>query len=377
MAKKDFYTVLGVAKTASPEEIKAAYRSLALKYHPDRNPGNKDAEEKFKEAAEAYEVLSDAQKRQQYDTFGHESPHMGGFGSGGMNTEDIFSQFGDIFGDIFGGNAGNQRKKTKRGSPSPKKGHDLGKEVALSLEEAFLGTKKEIMYHHFMPCAPCSGKGIGEGGAFKACEACQGNGQVHYRHGIFMYSETCSSCSGEGFVITNPCTTCKGQSRIQQYDTISVTIPKGIFDGADLRVGGRGDAGSFGGEAGDLFVKIRVMPHKLFSREEDDLVCTIKLTYPQLVFGCQIDIENIDKTTETIKIPKGCPVGERIVVGGKGFAKIRGRGRGNLIVIAACDIPKSLSSEAEQSLRAYSDAIGTAAEGNHGSIRGFFKKFLG
>lgn len=374
MAKTDYYTVLGVSKTASADDIKAAYRKLALKYHPDRNPGNKEAEEKFKEAAEAYEVLSDAQKRQQYDQFGHAGPQMGGFGSG--NAEDIFSQFGDIFGDLFGGGAG-QRRKAKKTGPSPKRGHDLGKEFSITLEEAFLGTKKDITYHHFDVCQTCSGKGTANGGSIKVCEQCQGNGQVHYRHGIFVYSETCSVCSGEGYIISNPCPTCKGQSRVQQYDTISVSIPKGIFDGADLRITGRGDAGSFGGEAGDLFVKIRVMPHKHFTREEDDLVCTIKLTYPQLVFGSQMEIENIDKTPETLKVPKGCAVGERIVITGKGFPKIRGRGRGNLIVITACDIPQSLSAEAEKALRAYSDAIGTSTEENHGTIRGFFKKFLG
>ena len=371
--KRDFYEILGIAKTATPEDIKAAYRKLALKYHPDRNPGNKESEEKFKEAAEAYEVLSDTQKRQQYDQFGHNGPQMGGFEGHGMNMDDIFENFSDIFGDIFGG----QQKRRKRGGPTPKRGHDLSKEVAITLQESFLGTKKDITYYHFVVCASCSGKGMPAGASAQPCPQCHGSGQVQYRHGIFAYTQSCAACSGEGFIITNPCPHCKGQSRVQQYDTFSVNIPKGIFDGAELRIAGKGDAGVYGGESGDLFLKIQVMPHAQFTRVGDDLECTITVTYPQLVFGCQMDIENIDGIKETIKIPKGCPVGEHIIITGKGFHKIRTKGRGNLIIKTACDIPTKLSPEAEKILREYSDVIGTKIDKTSGTIAGFFKKFLG
>lgn len=191
-----------------------------------------------------------------------------------------------------------------------------------------------------------------------------------------MYAQACSACGGQGFTIPSPCTACNGQTRKQVYDKFNVTIPAGIFDGAELRIAGKGDAGIFGGQSGDLFLRISVMPDKNFKRVEDDLVCTVVLTYPQLVFGSQIEIENIDGTKESIKISKGCPVGERIIVAGKGFAKLRGTGRGNLVVITNCDIPKKLSEKAKEHLTEYSREIGTSTQGNSG-IAGFFKKFLG
>ncbi len=373
MAKKDFYTVLGVEKNASTEDIKKAYRKLAMQYHPDRNPGNKEAEEKFKEATEAYEVLSDTQKRQRYDQYGEAGPEMGGFGGHG-NMNDIFEQFGDIFGDIFGGQ---QQRKRKKAGPTPKQGHDLAKELNITLEEAFLGTKKDVTYYHFVSCTTCSGKGMPSSAQITPCATCHGYGQVQFQRGFFSSIQACSDCSGEGYTITTPCKTCRGQSRVQQYDTISVTIPKGIFDGADLRVSGKGDAGMFGGPAGDLFLRISIMPHPYFTRNEDDLECVVTVTYPQLVLGCQVEIEHIDKTKELIKIPRGCPVGERIIITGKGFPKLKSKGRGNLVITTACDIPTKLSTAAEDSLRTYSEQIGTKTDPSSGSIAGFFKKFLG
>ena len=374
MAKRDFYEVLGVSKSASADEIKKAYRKLAMKYHPDRNPDNKEAEDKFKAAAEAYEVLSNAEKRHQYDQVGH----SGGFGQGGghqnMNMDDIFSNFEDVFGDIFGQQQrGGQRRKQ---GPTPKRGHDLAKEVSLSLEEAFIGTKKDLKLYHFVPCSPCKGKGMPEGAKPTQCGECKGSGQVGYRQGIFMYSQACTTCHGEGFTLSTPCSTCKGQSRVQQYDTVSVSIPKGIFDGAELRVQQKGDAGVFGGSTGDLYIRIRVMPHKKFKRANDDLQCMVTLTYPQLVLGCQLEVENIDGTQEIIRVKKGTPVGERIIIVGKGFEKIRGSGRGNLIVVTKCHIPKNIDKEAETLLKQYSEVIGTTTNDDEGSITSFFKKFL-
>jgi len=375
MAKKDFYEVLGVSKTATQDEIKAAYRKLALKYHPDRNPDNKEAENKFKEAAEAYEVLSDKDKRAQYDQFGHAGPNMGGFGGQQGNMDDIFSQFGDIFGDFFGGGQ-QQKRRTKKTGPTARQGQDLAKEVTITLEDAFNGVKKDITYYHFVSCETCRSKGTKEGTSFKTCTVCHGAGQVQYQQGFFAFSQACSACSGEGFIIESPCSTCKGQSRIQKYDTLSISIPKGIYDEAHLRVAGKGDAGVYGGPAGDLILVVHIMPHKHFRRSDDNIECTIKVTYPQLVFGCQMEIENIDQSKELLKIPQGCPIGEKIHIAGKGFHKVRGKGRGDLVVTIACDIPKKLSSEAQQKLKEYSELIGTKTEGN-GTIAGFFKKFLG
>ena len=379
MAKQDYYEILGISKNATLDEIKAAYRKLALKFHPDRNPNNKEAEEKFKEAAEAYEILSDAKKRQQYDQFGHEGPAgMGGMGGYGqdMNMDDIFQNFGDIFGDLFGGGPSQGRRKSKKAGLTPKDGLDIHKEITVTLEEAFLGTQKELTYYHFVTCETCSGKGTKPGTNVVQCNKCEGTGQQYYRHGIFAYSQTCGNCNGEGFVIPSPCATCKGQSRVQKYDTLTVHVPKGIFDGAELRDVGKGDAGVYGGKPGDLYIRIKVLPHKKFKRTEDDLECTITLTYPQLVFGCQVEIENIDETLEMLKVPKGCPVGEKLIIPGKGFHKIRGRGRGNWIVITKCDIPRQLSKDAENKLKEYSELIGTKTD-NSSSITGFFKKFLG
>ena len=377
MSKKDYYTILGVAKGASKDEIKKAYRKLAMKYHPDRNPDNKEAEEKFKESAEAYEVLSDDTKRQQYDQFGHEGfKNMGGgHGGHGMNMDDIFSQFGDIFGDMFGG-GGQQRRKTTTG-PEPKRGHDLHKEITISLKDAYLGLKKEISFYHFFACDDCSSKGTAPGTSVQICSACKGAGQRHIQQGFFAFAQPCSPCGANGFTIPSPCKTCKGQSRVQKYDKFTVNIPAGIYNGAELRVPNKGDAGVYGGGAGNLYVKIRVTADKKFQRSDDDLVCTIMLTYPQLVLGCQIEIENIDSTKEMVKIPKGSAVGEKIILPGKGFVKLRNKTRGNLVVVTQCHIPKKLSAEAKKLLTDYSDIIGTEAKDNEWSISGFFKKFLG
>ncbi len=369
MAKKDYYEVLGVARNAMQEDIKAAYRKLALKYHPDRNPNNKEAEEKFKEATEAYEVLSDAKKRSQYDQYGTVAEG----GETTVNMEDIFENLSGFFGDLF---SAGQRKRKKAG-PVPKRGHDLSKDVTITLEEAFKGTKKDITYYHFISCSGCQGRGMPEGASPVVCPNCQGTGHTILRDGFFAYQQTCPMCEGQGYTIPNPCSTCKGQSRIQQYETLSVAIPKGIYDDADLRLSGKGDAGVFGGPAGDLYLKIHIALHPHFKRVGDDLECTMTFTYPQLVLGAQMEIKNIDGATENFKVPAGCPVGERIVIAGKGFAKLRGKGNGNLVVITTCDIPKKISAEAEKTLREYADIIGTKTSGSKNTIAGFFKKFLG
>jgi molecular chaperone DnaJ len=378
MSKKDFYQILGVTKTASEADIKAAYRKLAMKYHPDRNPDNKEAEEKFKEAAQAYEVLSDAEKRKRYDQFGEAGVSgMGGHGGHGaqdINMEDIFSNFGDIFETMFGGQAGGGRKSKKSG-PIAKRGHDLYKEVQISLKDAFLGTKVEISYYRFFGCETCKGKGAKAGTTPQICATCNGAGQLQYRQGFFMYSQPCGACGGEGYIISSPCPDCGGQSRKQKYDKFSVNIPAGIFNEAELRISDKGDAGVFGGATGDLFIKVHVMPDKKFKRVEDNIEYTLSLTYPQLVLGCHLEVENIDGTKEALKVPKGCPVGERLVISGRGFPRLRGKGKGDFIIITQCIIPKKLNDEAKKALISYNAAV-EASGGADSTISGFFKKFL-
>lgn len=379
--KKDFYQILGVDRSATKEEIKTAYRKLALKYHPDRNPDNKAAEEKFKEAAEAYEVLSDDNKRQQYDQFGHAGFQGMGGGAGGphMNMDDIFEQFGDIFGnmgDIFGG-GGNRRKRSGQVGPEPKRGHDLSKEVSITLKDAYLGKKEEINFYHFANCDVCKSKGMEPGTKVITCSACGGAGQTQVRQGFFAFSQACSSCGGNGFTIPSPCRNCKGQSRVQKYDKFTVNIPAGVYNDAELRIASKGDAGVYGGPSGDLFLKIRIMPDKKFKRVDNDLICSVMVSYPQLVLGSQVEIENIDGTKHTIKIPKGCPVDEKIMVAGQGFINLRNKVRGNLIVITKCHVPKKISPAAKKALSEYFEEIGTDMNDNGTSILGFFKKFLG
>lgn len=386
MAKsnKNYYDMLGVAKTATQEEIKSAYRKLALKYHPDKNPGNKEAEEKFKEISEAYQILSDEQKRKQYDNFG--TTDFAGFGggagpgAGGFNFEDIFgsAEFSDIFETMFGGGPRGKKRKRKATGPQPIQGHDRHVTIQVTLKEAFEGTKKEVSYYKLFECETCKGKGYEPGKAgYETCKECDGAGQINYQQGFFMYSQTCSKCGGEGYIIQHPCSSCRGQSRKQKVEKVNVTIPKGIFNGAELRVVGGGDAGAFGGPAGNLYVKVEVLSDKKFKRIGDDLECNVLFTYPQLVFGCQVDIESIDGSKHSIKISKGCPVNEKIVLPGKGFENIRTKKSGNFIIITQCEIPTKLDSSAKEKLKEYSELIGTQASSDEGYISGFFKKFLG
>jgi len=379
MKKRDFYDVLGIAKAATADEIKKAYRTLAMKYHPDRNPDNKESEEKFKEVQEAYEILSDEKKRHTYDKFGHDGIQN----SGGQYHGDPFAgqfgdQFEDIFSTIFGGGGRRQKQQRKKTGPTPLRGHDITHDITITLEEAFSGAKKDVTYYHFVPCATCKHTGMTKDTTLETCTVCHGTGQLNYSSGmLFMQAGACHACSGQGFTLKNPCKTCHGQSRVQKYDTISISVPKGIQSGTTMRVSGAGDAGVYGGPAGDLLVQVTVTAHKRFKRVNDDLECTVAVTYPELVFGAYIDIENIDGSKESIKINRGCPVGERITVKGKGFTRLRSSGRGNLVITTTCHIPTKLSAEAEKTLHEYSKEIGTKTDGNDGIIAGFFKKFLG
>ncbi|MBM3894182.1 molecular chaperone DnaJ [Candidatus Dependentiae bacterium] len=375
MAKRDYYDILGVSKTSTPEEIKKAYRKLALQYHPDKNPNNKEAEDKFKEAAEAYETLSDPQKRQQYDQFGHSGADFTG-GHHYSNADEVFEQFGDIFGSFFGG--GHQsRSRAKKTSPTAQNGSDLSQDVSISLQEAFLGTKKVVGVYRYQTCTDCNATGGADGAKATTCSSCRGHGQVMHQQGFFSFAKPCTTCKGQGIIITNPCKTCSGQSRVQKHEKLTVTIPAGIFDGAQLRLAEKGDAGVFGGRSGDLYIRTHIAAHSTFTRRENDLVTKLTLTYPQLVLGCQIEIESIDGTKETLKIPSGCQVGKEIVMPGKGFPVLGKNARGNLVIITQCHIPTKLTAEAKKTLLEFSSHIDTQNSNSNDGITGFFKKFLG
>ncbi len=385
MSKQDFYEILGISKQASEADIKAAYRKLAMKYHPDRNPNDKAAEDKFKAAAQAYEVLSNPEKRKKYDQYGpdgyQQASQGGGAGGPQMDMEDIFANFGDIFGAMFGNNASSAGagRRAKATGPQAQRGHDRHIEINISLKDSYTGIKQDISYGHLAACETCHGKGAKPGTTTNTCTKCKGMGQVQFQQGFFMYAQTCSTCNGQGYTIPSPCSSCNGRSRSQKQQKLTITIPQGITPEAELRVPNKGDAGLYGGPTGDLYIRVSIQPDPNFKRVGDRLECRVLLTYPQLVFGCQIEITNIDQEKLSVKIPKGCQPGEQILIPGKGFKNLGSKVNGNLVVITQCHVPKKLSEDAKEALKVYSAEIGTdtTKSGDSGFISGLFKKFLG
>jgi len=352
MSKRDFYSTLGVDSKASAEEIKKAYRQKAMQFHPDKNSGNKEAEAKFKEVAEAYSVLSDPQKKSDYDRMGHSnySKHASTGGANGYqysNMDDVFSGFGDIFSSMF--EAG--RRKSKK-APVAQRGSDLSMSITITLKESYLGVKKEFSIYRFLQCDGCLGLGSEGSSKPTSCASCRGMGQVVMQDGWFAVTQVCNDCKGQGFKITNPCKKCKGACRIQQYENISVSIPNTVYDGVDLRLAGKGDAGIFGGSSGDLFLRIKVLADINFSREANNIVTKLFLDYPMLVLGADVTLENIDGSELKLAVPKGCPVGKRLQISGKGFAKDSGKSRGDFIVEVSCIIPTTLSAKSRELIEA-------------------------
>lgn len=376
MSKRDFYTILGVSKNATAEEIKKAYRSKAMQFHPDKNPGNKEAEEKFKEVSRAYEVLSNDKKRGSYDQFGHDGVNNNA-GANGQNMDEFFGNFGDIFDSFFGSNPFNRGKKRKAG-PIAEAGHDLSLGLSISLKEAFLGAKKEIGIYRYSRCKGCDGTGAMPGSKISSCVTCNGTGQRSNQQGFFSYSYPCADCSGHGYKITSPCRECLGQTRKQNHERIEINIPRGIYDGAQLRVPEKGDAGTFGGKSGDLYLKISVTGDNRFARRGMDIVSELYLNFPQLVAGCKVKFENIDGTKIDLSIPKGCPVGKEILVPAQGFFALDKLKRGDLYVKIGCLIPTKLSSKAKDAIEILTkelentESCGSDQQG----IPGFFKRFM-
>ena len=345
MSKRDYYEVLGVSKTSVDVEIKSAYRKLALKYHPDRNHGNKEAEEKFKEAAEAYAVLADADKRRMYDRFGH-----AGLGSGAgfdpsvfTGFEDILGGLGDIFGfgSVFG--AGGPRRT------GPQRGADLRYDLEISFEESARGAETAIQIPRQEPCEACKGSGAAPGTKPTTCPQCQGRGQLRYQQGFFTVARTCGQCRGSGSIISKPCTECKGSGRIPKERKITVRIPAGIATGQRLRLSGEGEAGPSGGPAGDLYVVIHVQDHPFFQRDGNDLFCEIPLNYPTLALGGDIKIPTLEGE-ENFTVPESTQSGATFTLRGRGMPDVSGRGRGNLIVRVKLVTPKKLTRDQKRLL---------------------------
>ncbi len=333
--------MLGVSRTASEQEIKSAYRKLALQYHPDRNadPG---AEEKFKECTEAYSVLADANKRVQYDRFGHAGVGTGGFGGAGFDPS-IFQDFGDLseifgsifgFGDIFGGQP-RRRSRAQRGA-------DLREDLSLEFEEAVFGATTNVQLRRHEPCEQCKGSGVAPGKSPQVCRTCGGRGQVRYQQGFFSIARTCSGCNGAGMIITDPCTTCRGQGRMIRERTIEVKVPAGVEDGTRIRYAGQGEAGPQGGAPGDLYVVLHVKDHAFFQREGRDLHCVLPISFPQATLGVEVEVPTLEGP-HALKIPDGTQSGTQFRIRGKGVPSLNGHGRGDLFVEVRVQTPTKLS----------------------------------
>ena len=347
VSKRDYYQVLGVDRQATEQQIKSAYRKLALKHHPDRNPGDPAAEEQFKEAAEAYAILADTEKRSLYDRFGHAGVSGAGAGAGFDPTifadfSDIFSGLGDVFGfgDIFGG-------RRRRGGPQ--RGSDLRYDLEITFDESATGTDTTIQIPREETCETCSGSGAAPGTSPETCSQCRGSGQLRYQQGFLTVARPCSNCRGTGKMIAKPCQSCRGAGRIGRERKITVKIPAGIATGQRLRLYGEGEHGSAGGPPGDLYVVVHVQEHSFFHREGDDLYCEMPISFPTVALGGSVKVPTLNGQ-EDLSIPAGTQTGARFKIRGKGMPSVNGRGRGDLHVIARVAVPKKLSKEQKQLL---------------------------
>jgi len=365
MNKRDYYEILGVTKGSPQEEIKKAYRKVAMQYHPDRNPGDKTAEEKFKEAAEAYEILSDADKRAQYDRFGHAGVAgngRGAYGGGGMNMEDIFSQFGDIFGDdvfgsFFGGGGGGRTRGGQRMRGT--RGSNLRIKLKLNYEEIARGVTKSIKVKKYVPCSTCQATGAKEKGSVQSCTTCGGSGQVRRVSNTFLGQmqtvTTCPNCNGEGSIITAKCNTCKGEGRVFSEETISIDIPAGVQEGMQLSLGGRGNSGERGGPAGDLIVLIEEEAHPELVREGLNVAYELHVSFTDAVFGTQVEVPTIDGKAK-IKIPPGTQSGKIFRLKGKGFPGINSYDKGDQLIHVSVWTPQNITADEKAMLEKMSQS---------------------
>jgi molecular chaperone DnaJ len=369
--KMDYYEVLQVERTAGDAELKAAYRKLAMQYHPDRNPNNPDAEEKFKACSEAYQVLSDPDKRAAYDRFGHAAvggagnPFAGGspFG-GGFQQGDLGDIFGDIFGEMF-----NMGGRTGRASRA-QRGRDLKYDLRLEFEEAVFGVEREITIRRAETCSDCSGTGSEGAKQPETCQQCGGRGQIRTQQGFFSVARTCPVCSGTGSIVRNPCKICRGDGRVQREHKILVKVPAGVENETRIRYGGEGDAGKWGGPSGDLYVVLEVKPHKFFERDGDDLHCVMPISFPQAALGTELSIETLHGP-ETMKVPEGTQSGREFRLRGKGVPHLNASGRGDLVIEVRVQTPSKLTRQQKELMRQLSE---TMAIDNVPTSRGLFDK---
>ena len=367
MAKRDYYEVLGINKSASADQIKSAYRKLAVKYHPDKNKGDKASEEKFKEASEAYHVLSNAERKQNYDNFGHAAFENGGGGRGGFGNFDFSSSFSDIFEDFFGEGFGGGRRSRR----SNNRGSDLRYDLSITLEEAYTGKKQDIKFSTSEKCTTCKGSGSKPGTSASSCSMCGGHGQVRSSQGFFTVQQTCPQCSGSGEQITNPCSECSGQGKRQASKRLSVTIPKGVDDGTRIRLSGKGEAGTKGAGSGDLYLFINVYSHDLFKRSDENLFFECPISIADAALGTSIEIPTIDGGKAKIKIPAGTQSGKQFRLKGKGMPYMRGSGNGDLYIQVNTEVPISLNREQKELLEKFREIEN---EKSNPSIKKFFQK---
>ena len=373
--KRDYYEVLGVSRGASEDEIKKAYKKMARKYHPDLNPGDKTAEEKFKEVNEAYEVLSDADKKARYDQYGHAGvdPNFGagGFG-GGFDGGFDFGDLGDIFGSFFGGGFGGGRRTNPN---APQRGESIRMSIAISFEEAAFGCEKEVTVERYETCDTCHGNGCAPGTSPEVCPDCHGTGTVQVRRqtpmGVFATSSPCPKCGGKGRIIHQPCKDCRGSGMVRKKKTIQASIPAGIDNGQTISIRGQGNAGKNGGPAGDLLITITVRPHELFRREGTSVLCEAPITFTQAVLGAELEIPTIDGKVK-YTLPEGTQSGTTFRLKGKGIPSINGRGRGDQYVTVYIETPKNLNKEQKEALKKFAETMG---ESNYEEQKKFFKKF--
>ena len=370
MAKRDYYEVLGVNKNASDDEIKKAYRKLAKKYHPDLNKDNPDAEVKFKEVGEAYEVLSDSNKRSRYDAYGHAgvdpSAAGGGYGGAGFGGFDGFD-VGDIFESFFGGGfGGGQRQRAN----APQKGSNLGQNVTTTFKEAAYGTTKTINIARYENCKDCGGSGAKKGTTPETCPHCRGTGQIRVNMGFITTQKTCDTCRGTGKIIKEHCTSCRGAGQVRVSKTIDVNIPGGIDSGQRISVRGQGNAGKNGGPAGDIILTVSVMPHPIFKRHGDNILCDIPVTFAEAALGAEIEVPTLDEPVK-YTIPEGTQNGATFRIKDKGMTRLGTRQRGDLIIKIQVEVPKNLSSKQKELLKAFDEACG---EKNHKEKKSFIDK---
>ena len=372
MSKKDYYDILGVTKKSTPEEIKKAYRSLAMKYHPDRNQGDKTAEGKFKEASEAYQVLSDPKKKSSYDQFGHSAFEGGAGGAGGFDFGGFESGgFSDIFDDFFGDFMGSSRSGGRSGKSRSNRGSDLKINLEISLEEAYLGKKQTINLSSNEKCKKCSGNGAELGSKPKKCSTCNGHGKVRMQQGFFTLQQTCPDCGGDGEMLSNPCKDCRGSGIIKTKKNLSIQIPKGVDDGTQIRLSGKGDAGYRGGADGDLYVIITVQKHKIFQRSEENLYYKLPISMTDAALGTEIEVPTIDGGKAKVKIPAGTQNGKQLRLREKGMPNLRSENIGDLYLEINVIVPENLSKDQKKLLEEFKRKENSD---NTSEIKNFFNK---